>query len=766
MNFSNFIIEKLTETDSSLGLVNKKTASNPFLFADIIKVYEQENENKQNSVLGFSNSNQTQELFSANDTVVVLSEQDFLNLQQQVSELFSADDEIQLTETNHNVDNAEITKLQFVLHEEKLFKLAGDFLEKTGCSLIPFTDLSGLSSKSQPFSLSYKSGVNKISVAITPILVDETSTNKAIQDDFNFVNKLLADEGLMNNPGYFTHDIASSDQNKSAQELDLNGSSDLVDDEANSKLSDKVFYKAEIIKIESLVKLNQSFFPDQLKHFSDISITPKLSLPFRESVSQSDSSSEATAKKISLAQESFFPINKAAIEEAVNANIAASKNGSVDLRNLMEGLTVEEKSVFKNYETSGELKDVSLTKTFTNGNKYDLPKYNSEAVIVTPKQVGVKITAEQTLSVNNFQTSGTSENLNAKHINVKMQTEVLEAISLASLKENPISNSVISSNPAQLPIETAELNANASADGNPFEVFSDSKLHIKINSKANYKIESDVQSNLVVKHEVTSNTVETQPLSVEEETTIKETKIALNENQNKSKIIQDSVSEAEIISSTVKEKTVNQKMEVDAKEQINIQDKEAKVTSSNQQHSNGDKESGKSNTSEGFKNIFNQTLTTENSFDLENIKFQAEPKHSDTTFKTIKQQEILPEFSKMVLNGEKQTMTLQLTPENLGKVKLTVDMIDNQIITKIEVESEQVKQFVQSNLDQLKQNMQSAGIPLTNVNVSLSDEQKNYKLFAQRKKALSRDDKEDIIESVTQLNSKKQMGYNTYEFTA
>jgi flagellar hook-length control protein FliK len=118
-----------------------------------------------------------------------------------------------------------------------------------------------------------------------------------------------------------------------------------------------------------------------------------------------------------------------------------------------------------------------------------------------------------------------------------------------------------------------------------------------------------------------------------------------------------------------------------------------------------------------------------------------------------------------MINGtEKQSLTFQLNPENLGKIKLMVDFVDNQLVTRIEVENEQIKHFIQSNIETLKQQLTSSGIQLSNVSVSLADyDQKNNKPFAPKKKSSSRvvneNSDEDILKS-----EKRILGYNTLEY--
>jgi flagellar hook-length control protein FliK len=177
-----------------------------------------------------------------------------------------------------------------------------------------------------------------------------------------------------------------------------------------------------------------------------------------------------------------------------------------------------------------------------------------------------------------------------------------------------------------------------------------------------------------------------------------------------------------------------------------------------------EKTSSKQKPEDGFKNIMqnSESVTNAGADKFKNIP-EMKPLHE--SMKIIKAPEIVNEFSKIIQAGEKQTMTFQLTPENLGKVKLIVDLVENQINTRIEVENENVKQFIQSNIEQLKQSLQSSGIHLSQLNISLADsEQKSAKPFT-RKKADEKVSKfkEDEKESGA---VHKALGYNTYEFLA
>ena len=134
------------------------------------------------------------------------------------------------------------------------------------------------------------------------------------------------------------------------------------------------------------------------------------------------------------------------------------------------------------------------------------------------------------------------------------------------------------------------------------------------------------------------------------------------------------------------------------------------------------------------------------------------------TVKKVKSSEIVSEINKYLNTNEKQSITFQLTPKNLGSVKLTVDYIDNALQATIEVENEQIRQTVQSNIDQLKTTLQNNGIQINNLNVNLSNgEQKAHKQFSNRRKNYG-GNTDSKVEQKSDLTGKKKLGYNTYEY--
>lgn len=130
-------------------------------------------------------------------------------------------------------------------------------------------------------------------------------------------------------------------------------------------------------------------------------------------------------------------------------------------------------------------------------------------------------------------------------------------------------------------------------------------------------------------------------------------------------------------------------------------------------------------------------------------------------FKTVKAAEVISEIVKSV-DGTKQHLSFKLEPESLGKLTVSIDYVNNKLHAHIEVENEQIKQFVQSNLDQLKNNLQNNGVQVNSINVGLNNnEQKNTKYVNPKRKFHGKiaDVKTEDVPEV-----KKMMGYNTYDF--
>ena len=137
---------------------------------------------------------------------------------------------------------------------------------------------------------------------------------------------------------------------------------------------------------------------------------------------------------------------------------------------------------------------------------------------------------------------------------------------------------------------------------------------------------------------------------------------------------------------------------------------------------------------------------------------------TDSPEKTIKITEITKEISDLVQQSNSKSVVLQLKPESLGKIKVTVDVNNNTVNARVEVDTEAVRQIVQNNTIELRQSLNSNGMQLNSLSVNVSSgEQKPYQSSLQKKK-LGYQTSSKRIEDNSSLASSKSMGYNTYEY--
>lgn len=143
-----------------------------------------------------------------------------------------------------------------------------------------------------------------------------------------------------------------------------------------------------------------------------------------------------------------------------------------------------------------------------------------------------------------------------------------------------------------------------------------------------------------------------------------------------------------------------------------------------------------------------------------------EPLPHTNSERIVKAAELMKELSKFIEKQDKSTLTIRISPEDLGKLKITIDVVEQNVKANIHVENEAVKTIIEKNIVELQNQMSKNGIQLTSVNVSLSEsDQKNAKQFAGKKKTNSFDVNDKSIDE-NEEEKIKMMGYNTVEYLA
>jgi len=111
----------------------------------------------------------------------------------------------------------------------------------------------------------------------------------------------------------------------------------------------------------------------------------------------------------------------------------------------------------------------------------------------------------------------------------------------------------------------------------------------------------------------------------------------------------------------------------------------------------------------------------------------------------------------LIQKGEKKSLTLQLQPETLGKVKVVLDMVNKQVTARIEVDNETAKQAVLNNIEHLKEAIHNQGVQLNSVFVSLSNEDHKQQRTQEIKKKSNHISSEKKIEEQSESKTLKKM---------
>jgi len=133
--------------------------------------------------------------------------------------------------------------------------------------------------------------------------------------------------------------------------------------------------------------------------------------------------------------------------------------------------------------------------------------------------------------------------------------------------------------------------------------------------------------------------------------------------------------------------------------------------------------------------------------------------------KRINLKDLNQELTTLVQKGGKKIVQFQLTPENLGKLDIRLEVVNKVISASIKVDNETTQQLVQNSLEGLKATLNQNGVQYNSLNVSLSNsEDKNQRYFKQKRK--NNNNAKMNVEGLDETFSHKNLGYNKYDFIA
>lgn len=745
MNINTFFLDKLLAGEQSLALGSKKVSSPTYLFSDIIKVFEQEGE--QNSTVNDSanNSNLTSQNILQLPVNVIECNGAKLQALSQFIDAFMADPKLSVkaTEVKHNLQSVVINKKQFLLSSGSFENFINGLIQNLG-----------LNNSSDLKTVLSQNTVDKSAAGIVKNL------NAKSDEAEKLTSEKETDNSLLNNGTMVQSLLHYLSENKSLSLSIKNGK-----DKLNIN-----FYTLPEENIEAELNL-EKLSADFNRSSKELNAATSRGLEKNPADFNSSSLDQNNLKVVEVQSESVSPVASAnpidlALSSKPNDSVYKTEvieitfNPNVQPKNLNSTSSASKVYQLPNYSQTDPSKSPSIFNSSSNKNEIELfdadfrlgNNFSAQlnALQNTDKNVLTATSSNKSATSNSnpllIQQSAPVVKVvdaeNNKIISADNINSVKQPITTSLERKNVIKEVKVLLNDLKGALESPELTKSSSQKDKI--VFSAQSLEMKKDIAQGAPIASSFNN------ENTSGTIESPKAKVFTQE-VKDVLMSgmvsqkITGNDEKTKVGKD----ADAVKSISDEKIKNDKVEV--------KDTHGK--------SSEEKEFAQNKSNENFKNVLQSSDQTK-SIDTDKLKIMTEAKQINEPVKVIKPTEIIPEFSKIIQAGEKQSMTFQLTPENLGKIKLIVDLVENQISTRIEVENDQVKQFIQSNIEQLKQNLQSSGVHLSNVNVSLAEsEQKFAKTFTQRRKMGEKVSRIKEGDDTTR-RSQKSLGYNTYEYLA
>ncbi len=798
MNLNPLFFNKITGEPEQLFIGQQKNGSEPHLFSDIIKVTEEElkDDNLKNVGLQFdkilANLNEIDIDTSVDDAVI--EKLKFLFNNPELKD-FKIDDDL------YNLENAKISNSSIIFDRQSLElvlkKIKSIYKDQVDSTNKDKADFEGLQSKPEvdaekdfvfentlntdvvlnalinheSIKFTFKSDDNKITfliselknlgkelnVDITNLNVESPGTDEVIPSTEDRTAQIIFNTAEIEHPQQVNINEEKTGQSKQVGELSSSEST-LTNDtkifHVEINYSESSGKQKEPITVSSPFRLDENTSEQIEKFLSNYSSNRNIiknnnSLENSNPVYVGDETVDDT--KLSSEESSINEHKKAGKIFYINSDAEPKStglmNGNVELNseNVMDTESPGKVSMLdkEGSITTGKNQNAESDTIITHRQDFSETKSKGES---TPDKSKVNANTLHDLELEkpvlNRQNTYQEKTIIQQEIRNWEKTD--NAINKTDIENKPAINETprFNDNAAQQIAAQTSLKEFIAKDKINFNTKSESSSGIKNKEKKGRKI--DVEE--TVKN-LNRESEETKIKIISEESINKKSKDDIDNNS--SKLIDKT-------KAVVKESITHEKELGDHSSNTNeIQSAESKIKVSTL------KESLKTvNNESSFNNELKSFSAT-----AVKTKIIGDVSSFNDNIKIISANEVVTEITKYLQTNEKQSITFQLSPENLGKIKLMVDMVDSQLHANIEVENEQVRQIVQTNLDQLKNNLQSSGIQLANVNVSLGNyEQRSARNQAARKKNFVNDNDLQIEKDAN--SPKKKLGYNTYEFLA
>ncbi len=185
---------------------------------------------------------------------------------------------------------------------------------------------------------------------------------------------------------------------------------------------------------------------------------------------------------------------------------------------------------------------------------------------------------------------------------------------------------------------------------------------------------------------------------------------------------------------------------------LSAKEKTAKSVAPNNE---ADKQKPDSQQQNNFEKIFSNINKTEHI-----------GKEIKESVKLVEQSRLMNEIENIIKSGERKAVTINLYPEELGSVKVSLDITDKSVAAKINVASDSIRQMILTQADSLKTSLSQSGIQLASLNVSVNNSEDKSTPQGKMKRKDGGTDKKLVISDLPNPVKVKNLGYNTYDYIA
>ncbi len=134
------------------------------------------------------------------------------------------------------------------------------------------------------------------------------------------------------------------------------------------------------------------------------------------------------------------------------------------------------------------------------------------------------------------------------------------------------------------------------------------------------------------------------------------------------------------------------------------------------------------------------------------------------TIKIVDQSRLISEIENLIKGGERKVVKFNLYPEDLGSVKISLDVSDKVVTAKIDVSNDAVRQIILTQAESLKSSLTQNGIQLASLNVSVNNSDEKTAQQGKLKRKVGTVDKKTAISDFSNRTKMKNLGYNTYDY--